>query len=89
MQTKKMQIESYRKFFYTHKIDVKTTTLSEFVRKKRIKRIKLFKLEAEGFEPKYLKELKEILQIIELIAIDGGYERGKNQEEHLVCCVIC
>lgn len=66
---------------YTHKLDVKTTTLSEFVRKERIEKIKLFKLEAEGFEPEILEGAEEILQKIEFIAIDGGYERGKNQEE--------
>ena len=59
----------------------KRQTLSEFVRKERIERIKLFKLEAEGFEPEILEGAEEILQTIEFISIDGGYERGKNQEE--------
>ena len=46
----------------------------------KLSKIKLFKLEAEGLSQKSWRvhwRFKEI----EYIAIDGGYERGKNHEE--------
>ena len=67
--------------FYTHYIDIVTTTLSEYLRSQKLGRIKLFKLEAEGFEPEILEGALKVLKHIEYIAIDGGYERGKHHEE--------
>ena len=66
---------------YSHYIDIETTTLSEYVQSQKLGKIKLFKLEAEGFEPEILEGSSQVLKNIEYIAIDGGYERGKNHEE--------
>ena len=46
---------------YTHHIDIKTTTLTHYIKVNKIKRIKLFKLEAEGFEPEILEGSTKIL----------------------------
>ena len=66
---------------YSHYIDIETTTLSEYLQSQKLSTIKLFKLEAEGFEPEILEGSLQVLRNIEYIAIDGGYERGKNHEE--------
>jgi FkbM family methyltransferase len=66
---------------YSGVIEVETVTLSSFVEEKGIEKIKLFKLEAEGFEPEIMDGTMAILDKIEYIAIDGGNERGKEQEE--------
>ena len=66
---------------YSHYIDIKTSTLSEYLQSQKLDKIKLFKLEAEGFEPEILEGSLDVLKNIEYIAIDGGYERGKNNEE--------
>lgn len=66
---------------YSHFIDIETTTLSKYFQSQNLGKIKLFKLEAEGFEPEILEGALGIIKNIEYIAIDGGYERGKNHEE--------
>lgn len=66
---------------FTHYVDVETTTLSDYVKSNNIKDIKLFKLEAEGFEPEILEGAKEVLHLMNYVAIDGGYERGKNNDQ--------
>ena len=66
---------------YTDTVEIKTITLSQYVNDNNIEKIKLFKLEAEGFEPEILEGSKDVIHLIEYIAIDGGYERGKLQEE--------
>lgn len=66
---------------YTHTIDVNTTTLESYITTNNIHKIKLFKLEAEGYEPEILDGAKSILGRIDYIAIDGGYERGLNEDE--------
>ena len=66
---------------YTHKIEIETTTLDDYVKENRLDKIKLFKLEAEGFEPEILEGAEDILDKIEYIALDGGCERGKSQTE--------
>ncbi|EEE40656.1 SAM-dependent methyltransferase [Prochlorococcus marinus str. MIT 9202] len=63
--------------------EIQTTTLNNFFIKYNIKSIKLLKLEAEGYEPEILLGSNKILNKIEYIAIDGGYERGKDLEETL------
>ena len=75
---------------FTHKLNVKTTTLSQFIKKEKIEKIKLLKLEAEGFEPEILNGALDVLQKFEYIAIDGGCERGKNQEEtfSILCNIL-
>ncbi len=62
-------------------VNCKTIKLDTFIEENNISSIKLLKLEAEGFEPEILKGSKKALKIIEYIAIDGGKERGVNQEE--------
>lgn len=66
---------------FTHIDNIQTTTLSHYIKTNGIKKIKLFKLEAEGFEPEILEGALEVLSLIDFIAIDGGYERGKEQNE--------
>ena len=66
---------------YSHYIDIETTTLSQYFQSQKLGKIKLFKLEAEGFEPEILEGASDVLKNIEFIALDGGYERGKNHEE--------
>lgn len=66
---------------YTHKIEIETTTLDNYVKENNIDKIKLFKLEAEGFEPEILDGALDSLNKIQYIALDGGYERGKSQTE--------
>ena len=66
---------------FTHTEEIKTTTLQKYFKENRIEKIKLFKLEAEGFEPEILEGASSVLDAIEYIALDGGYERGKDQTE--------
>ena len=68
---------------YSEKITVTTTTLNEFVKQQQLGVIKLLKLEAEGFEPEILEGGAKAIRSVEFIAVDGGHERGKNQEETL------
>ena len=55
--------------------------LDDLINKLAIKKIKLLKLEAEGFEPEIIEGASNVIPICEYIAIDGGYERGKKQEQ--------
>lgn len=66
---------------YSKTINIETTTLSEYVIENNINHIKLLKLEAEGFEPEILEGSLDILNKISYICIDGGYERGVNEDE--------
>lgn len=66
---------------FTHTVEIRTTTLQKYFKENLIENIKLFKLEAEGFEPEILEGALNVLDKIEYIAIDGGYERGKNKTE--------
>lgn len=66
---------------FTHILEIETTTLQKYVNDNAISKIKLFKLEAEGFEPEILEGALGVLDMIEYIALDGGYERGKEQTE--------
>tara|TARA_B100001175_G_C19499958_1_gene637531 strand:- start:197 stop:1021 length:825 start_codon:yes stop_codon:yes gene_type:complete len=66
---------------YSHLVEIETTTLSSYIESKDITKIKLLKLEAEGYEPEILEGANSIIHTIEYIAIDGGYERGINEEE--------
>ncbi len=66
---------------YSKSINVRLTNFDSFIKDNGISRIKLFKVEAEGFEPEVLKGASEFITVCEYVAIDGGYERGKTQEE--------
>lgn len=63
------------------KMLVKVVTLDSLVRSLKIPEVKLLKLEAEGFEPEILFGSVETLRKCHYVAADGGYERGKNQEQ--------
>ena len=66
---------------YSHKIEIETITLDNYVKENKIDKIKLFKLDAEGFEPEIIDGALNSFNKIEYIALDGGYERGKSQTE--------
>lgn len=66
---------------FTDIIKSSTKTLDSVIVDNNIKRIKLLKLEAEGFEPEILEGAMQSLSICEYVAIDGGNERGVNEEE--------
>jgi len=68
---------------YSKVVKMQTTTLSSFIKKNKIKKIKLLKLEAEGFEPEILEGASDVISLIEYVSIDGGFERGVNQDETL------
>lgn len=65
---------------YTEVIEVKVTTLDNFAKSYNIDHCKLLKLEAEGWEPEILDGAKDFIKKCEYIAIDGGPERGLNDE---------
>lgn len=56
-------------------VQVKVTTLDEFVRMNGIDRISLIKLEAEGAEPEIIRGAAETLAITEAITVDVSPER--------------
>ncbi len=60
---------------------IKVSKLDDYIDKKKIDKIKLLKIEAEGFEPEILKGVVKNIKKFSYIAIDGGNERGINQEE--------
>lgn len=68
---------------FTDVIEIETVKLADYIKEQKINRIKLLKLEAEGFEPEILNGSITIFDRIEYIAVDGGYERGKKQDETL------
>jgi FkbM family methyltransferase len=68
---------------FNKKITIKTVNLDFLLGKLNIKHVKLFKLESEGYEPEILEGATASLKNIEYISVDGGYERGKKQEETL------
>lgn len=62
-------------------VDVEVVRLDDLCRELGLKKIKLLKLEAEGFEPEILSGSTDILNDIEFVAVDGGYERGKQRQQ--------
>ena len=71
---------------YSDVINVDVVTLESLFRSLNIEKVKLIKIEAEGFEPEILEGAQGILHNIEYIAVDGGYERGKDCEQTLTTC---
>lgn len=69
--------------FYTETIDVEVIRLNDLCNELGIKKIKLLKLEAEGYEPEILNGAAGVLNSIEYVAVDGGYERGKDNKQTL------
>ena len=68
---------------YTQVIDVEVVRLDNLCNELGINKIKLLKLEAEGYEPEILNGAAGILDFIEYVAVDGGYERCKDNEQTL------
>ena len=68
---------------YTEIIDVEVVRLDDLCNELGINKIKLLKLEAEGYEPEILNGTTGILDFIEYVAVDGGYERNKDNEQTL------
>ena len=68
---------------YSDVINVDVVTLESLLSDLNLKKVKLIKIEAEGFEPEILEGAQSILHNVEYIAIDGGYERGKDCEQTL------
>ena len=66
---------------FEKKIKIKVIRFDDLIKKLKIKKVKLFKIEAEGYEPEILLGATEKISICEFIAIDGGYERGINEEQ--------
>ena len=66
---------------YNGTLEIQTITLDHYLDTNAIDRVKLLKLEAEGFEPEILSGARTALNRIEYVAIDGGYERGVNNEQ--------
>ena len=62
-------------------ISVPVMRLDNLIQELNIDKIKLLKVEAEGYEPEVLEGLGDKVKICEYIAIDGGYERGKNSDQ--------
>ena len=71
---------------YDEKIIVRVARGDSFMDERKINSIKLLKLEAEGFEPEILEGLGIMVRRCEYVAVDGGYERGKDSEQTLTTC---
>ncbi len=76
---------------YDEKIQVSCTTLDDYLAQKDIPMVKLLKLEAEGLEPEILRGGIESLKNIAYISVDGGPERGLNEEQTIstVTNILC
>lgn len=62
-------------------IKVEVISLREIMKELNLEKVKLLKLEAEGFEPEILIGAGDRIKDIEYIAIDGGYERGIDEQQ--------
>lgn len=71
---------------YDSKAVVRVVRLDSFMVERKINSVKLLKLEAEGFEPEILEGLGAMILRCEYVAVDGGYERGKDCEQTLTTC---
>ena len=67
--------------YFSEIIHVPVIRLDKLIEELNLDKIKLLKVEAEGFEPEILEGLGHKIEICEYIAVDGGYERGKNNEQ--------
>ena len=71
---------------WDEKISVSVIRLDTFIADRGIESIKLLKIEAEGFEPEILEGLGGMLHKCEYVAVDGGYERGRDREQTFTTC---
>lgn len=65
---------------YSSTIEVNVVTLDTFLENSDLDKCKLLKLEAEGFELEILEGGNKFIKKCEYIALDGGPERGVNEE---------
>ena len=68
---------------YDEIVKVSVQDLNSIVREEGFSKIKLLKLEAEGAEPEILEGASDVLDLIEYISVDGGPERGVEEESTL------
>jgi FkbM family methyltransferase len=65
---------------YDSKTVISAVKLDDAIAVSKFPRPILLKLEAEGAEPEVLEGAQNSLKLIDYIAVDCGYERGKNQD---------
>ena len=65
---------------FSEMVKIKVTSMDSIFPSFQIDKCKLFKLEAEGWEPEILQGARDFMKICEYIAIDGGPERGIEEE---------
>jgi FkbM family methyltransferase len=66
---------------YSQICDISVLRLDNLMQQLNLNKVKLIKIEAEGYEPEILEGLGSSIDKCQYIAIDGGYERGKNCEQ--------
>lgn len=66
---------------FSEEIEVQVVTLDSLINDLNIHKVKLLKVEAEGYEPEILEGTGSNLKKIQYVAVDGGYERGENNEQ--------
>jgi len=65
---------------YTEVVRVSVKTLDGLAEDLKITKCRLLKIEAEGWEPEIFHGAKEFIKFCDYVAIDGGPERGVNEE---------
>ena len=59
---------------------IRATTLANYINNLDNPSVRLLKVEAEGAEPEVLQGAEGVFQHIDYVAVDCGYERGKEKE---------
>lgn len=65
-------------------VKVSAVQLDKLVDLRQSKGTNIFKLEAEGAEPEVLEGAIKTLELIDYVAVDCGYERGKEQSHTFI-----
>lgn len=81
-------IEPFGGFTETRRVQVETVDFiaTKFLDLSSGEPVDLLKVEAEGYEPEILNGSKKILRMVRYVALDGGAERGPNQESTIEEC---
>ena len=66
---------------YSQICNIPVLRLDNLMQQLNLNKVKLIKIEGEGYEPEIIEGLGSSIDKCEYIAIDGGYERGKNSEQ--------
>ncbi|MCF6320554.1 MAG: FkbM family methyltransferase [Rhizobiaceae bacterium] len=61
-------------------LEVEAVTLENYMNENKIDKLRFAKIEAEGAEPEVLAGAQAVLHRIDYIAVDCGFERGKDKE---------